>query len=470
MIQWSISILVAVFMMSAADTRVSASGDEDGTVGRSKDRLEASFHWPSFRGFEAKGVADSHSLPVKWSVPSSSGVKWKTPIAGLGHSSPVVWGNRLFVTTVTSDKGDPLLKVGLYGASPDHPEAFEHRYELYCLNKLTGEVEWSRVAVRGVPKVKRHIKATHANCTPSTNGQHVVAYFGSQGLYCYTITGELAWKKELGLLDAGPPGHDDLQWGVASSPVVHGDHVYLQCDARNQSFIAALRVADGEEVWRTAREEDGTWSTPTVDVSSGRGQLIVNGYKHMGAYDLSSGAPLWKLSGGGDIPVPTPVVSDGLVYITNAHGAQSPIYAIRTDAQGDVTPVSPPKSKNEGLIWHVEKGGAYMQTPIVYRGLLYNCRDNGVLSVYAARKGDRLYQERLAGGRTGFTASPVAGDGHVYFTSEDGDVYVIKSGKEFELESVNELGEICMATPALSEGVMFFRTRHHVVAVGGGGE
>ncbi|MGB0716131.1 MAG: PQQ-binding-like beta-propeller repeat protein, partial [Phycisphaerae bacterium] len=335
-------------------------------------------NWPSFRGAHAQGVADGFALPVSWDVPASEGVRWKTSVPGLSHSSPVIWGDHLFVTTVTSDQPDPLLKVGLYGASPDHPESFEHRYELYCLDKNTGDVKWSRVALSAVPKVKRHIKATHANCTPSTDGQFVVAFFGSQGLFCFDMSGDLIWKQDFGMLDAGPPGHDDLQWGFASSPVIYDDHVYVQCDARNNAFVAALRLSDGEEVWRTARVEEGTWSTPTIYSARKHGQVIVNGYKHIGGYDLKTGEELWKLSGGGDIPVPTPVVANKLIYITNAHGAMAPIYAIRVNAKGDLT-TTELVEQSPYMAWKIDKGGAYMQSPLVYKKLLYNCRDNGVL-------------------------------------------------------------------------------------------
>jgi outer membrane protein assembly factor BamB len=191
----------------------------------------------------------------------------------------------------------------------------------------------------------------------------------------------------------------------------------------------------------------------------------VNGWKHAGGYDAETGEEIWRLSGGGDIPVPGPVVAHDLVFITNAHGSDAPIYAIRLDARGDIS-LGDGETSNEHISWSVPRGGAYMQTPLVYGPLLYNCRDNGVLSVYDARSGDRKYQQRLGGGGGGFTASPVAADGKVYFTSEDGDVYVVKAGPEYELLAINPLGEVTMATPALSEGTLYFRTRTHLLAIG----
>ena len=421
-------------------------------------------NWPSFRGPNAQGVSDGFPLPTAWTVGTSEGVKWKTPIPGLAHSSPIIWGERLFVTTVTSENSDPKLRVGLYGESPDHPEEYVHQYRLFCLQKETGEILWSRVAFEGLPKVKRHIKGTHANCTPTTDGRFVVAFFGSQGLYCYDMEGELVWSKEFGLLDAGPPGYGDLQWGFASSPVIDDGRVYVQCDARNNSFVAALKLGTGKEIWRTPREEDGTWSTPTVHKSRKRKQLIVNGYKHIGGYDLRNGKELWKLAGGGDIPVPTPVVAHDLIFINNAHGGLSPILAISIDAKGTLALNA---EDSEYVVWSKRKGGSYMQTPLIYGDELYMLRGNGSLACYDALTGERHYRQRVGSGAAGYgyTASGVAADGKLYFPSEEGEIHVVKAGKEYELLAVNDMGEICMASPAVSRGTMFFRTLHHLVAV-----
>ncbi len=289
--------------------------------------------------------------------------------------------------------------------------------------------------------------------------------FGSEGLYAYDLNGRLLWKKDLGVLESAFFQVPSAQWGFASSPVIHGDRVIVQADVLKGSFLAAFDVATGRSLWRTPRNDYPTWSTPTVHVADGRRQVIVNGYRHVGGYDLETGKALWWMKGGGDIPVPTPVVGRGLAFITNAHGPAAPIFAVRPGATGDIS-LADGTQTNGHVVWSQQREGAYMQTPLVYGEYLYVCRDNGVLSVYEAETGRRMYQQRLGGGRTGFSASAVAGDGKLYYSSEDGSVFVIKAGPVFEPLAENAMGETVMATPAISEGTVFIRTRTRLVAVG----
>ena len=252
---------------------------------------------------------------------------------------------------------------------------------------------------------------------------------------------------------------------MASSPVIHNGVVVIQVDVQEGSFVAAFDVKTGEELWKTPRDEVPTWGTPTIFQGGGRTQVVLNGYQHIGAYDFETGQEIWKLKakgqGGGDIPVPTPVVSDGLVFITNSHG-QAPIYAIRTGATGRLE-IS---DEEPGLEWFHRTRGNYMQTPVVYRQYLYCCSDAGILTCYEAATGKEVYRERLGSGGSGFTSSGVAVDGKLYFASEEGEVHVIKAGPEFERLAVNVLGETFMSSPAVSEGVLFFRARNHLIAVG----
>ena len=435
-------------------------------------------NWPQFRGVNASGISEGGETPTNWNVERGENILWKQSIPGLGHSCPVIWAGRVFVTTAVNKRKAAALKVGLYG-SPDSAEDNDvQQWKVICLDKRTGEVLWERVAHEGMPKLKRHPKATHANCTVATDGSKVVAFFGSEGLYCYDMAGQLQWEKDFGALRTSPMIYNDtydahgvgLEWGFASSPVIGKDRVYIQCDILTNGFVAALNLADGKELWRTGRDDTATWSTPTIFNEGEREQLIVNGWKHMGGYDLLTGKELWRMSGGGDCPVPTPLVWNGLIFLTSAHGPRRPLYAVRTDATGEVS-LRSGAATNRYVAWSALRGGSYMQTPLVYgdssgSNLLYSCHVDGILSCYEPRTGKELYKERLGNGGDGFTASPVASGGKIYFTSETGSVFVVKPGPEFRVMATNKMSEVCMATPAISEGKIFFRTQGHVVAVG----
>jgi outer membrane protein assembly factor BamB len=422
--------------------------------------------WPQFRGIRASGIDDRHPAPAAWDVGRNQSVRWKTPIPGLGHSSPVVWGDTVYLSTSISGQKESGLKVGLYGDIAPVEDSTPHEWRVYALDKKTGTVRWQRTVLTAVPKIKRHTKATHANSTLATDGERIIAFFGSEGLYAFDMNGTVIWKKDLGVLDAGYYVVPDAQWGTGSSPILHEGVVVVQADVQKGSFIAAFDAKTGKELWRQTRDDVPTWSTPTIHQVNGRTQLLVNGMRQVGAYDFKTGAVIWKLSGGGDIPVPTPIASDGLVYVTNAHGLIAPVYAIRDTASGDVS-LKDGADKNAAVAWSYRRGGGYMCTPIVYRGVLYVVAYNGVLTAYDAKTGEKLFTHRLADGTSAFTASPVAADGKVYFASEDGRVSVLKAGRTYELAATNEMGESTLATPAFSEGTMFWRTQRHVIAIGG---
>ncbi len=425
----------------------------------------AGVDWPGFRGIEARGVDEHATPPLQWSVPASKLVRWRVPVAGLGHSSPVVWGDQVCTATAISGTPDPQLKVGLYGDIESVRDTTSHRWMVLCFDKQTGALRWERTAKSGVPIIKRHPKSTHASSTLATDGRHLVAFFGSEGLYAYDMKGELLWKKDFGTLDSGYFIAPGAQWGFASSPIIRDGRLVIQVDVQKGSFVAAFDVRTGRELWRTPRADVPTWSTPAIVAMNGRDQVIVNGWKHIGGYDLETGKEVWRMTGGGDIPVPTPITGQGLVFITNAHGKMSPIYAIKPTATGDIS-LKEGETSNQHIAWSYVRDGGYMQTPILYGDILYVCRDNGVLSAFDAKTGQRHYQARLGNGSTGFSASAVAAAGRLYYTSEDGDVYVVKAGPAFELLATNPLGEVAMATPAISEGALIFRTRDHLLAIG----
>ena len=421
-------------------------------------------NWPSYRGQNASGISLDSSTPLTWDVENGTNIKWKRDIPGLSHSSPIIWDDKLFITAAVSTEKNSELKIGRnIGSEPVLKEPV-HKWKLICLNKNTGKIIWEQTAHKGVPKQKRHPKSTHANSSPATDGKYVVAFFASEGLYCYDMSGKLVWEKDFGILASGPFDGRTFEWGFASSPIIHNGVVILQCDVVNDSFIAAFDVKTGRELWRNAREDVPAWSTPTIYYNNNIPHIAVNGFRHIGGYDFETGKEVWKLTGGGDIPVPTPIIAHRLIFINNAHGRMSPIYAIKTSAEGDIS-LNKGELSNDYVVWSINRGASYLTSSIVYGDLFYNCRDNGYLTCFNAVTGEQLYRERLGEPRNGFSASPVASNGKLYFTNEQGGVFVVKPGKEFKLLAENSMKDICMATPAISENVLFYRTHHFLIAI-----
>jgi len=420
--------------------------------------------WPQFRGPFACGIIDSTDLPEKWDIQTGENIKWKITIPGLGHSCPVIWDDNLFVTTAISASGTDSLKVGLYGDTDNVKDDSVHEFRVFCIDKNSGQIRWERMAHKGIPKTKRHTKSSHANPTAATNGKYVVFFFGSEGLYCYDFEGDLIWKKDFGKMNAGPYDEPDVEWGFASSPIIHENKVIVQCDFTGDGFITALNVETGEELWRTPRDEISTWCTPNFYNDGNIKHIIANGYNHIGGYDFNTGEEVWKLSGGGDAPVPTPVFAHGFIYIHNAHGRKSPIYAINPDATGDIT-LDSDSTSNENVVWSIKRGGAYMPTVVVYGDYLYNMRMNGQLSCFDARTGELIFKEKIPDAR-GITASAIASDGKLYYATEQGDVYIVKADTTFEILAKNTLNDVIMATPAISGNMLFFRTQHYLIAIG----
>ncbi len=419
--------------------------------------------WPQFRGPFASGIMENVDLPERWNINTGENILWETDIPGLGHSCPVVWDDKLFVTTAISGSGNDSLKVGLYGDIDEVGDRSVHEFWLYCIDKYSGEVLWKRLAHQGVPRTERHTKASHANPTPATNGKYVVAFFGSEGLYCYDFAGKLLWKKDFGTMNAGPYSDPDVEWGFASSPILHEGRVVVQCDFLGDGFIASLDVETGKEIWRTPRDEISTWSSPNFYNKEGIRQVVVNGWNQIGAYDFDTGKQLWSLGAGGDAPTPTPVFAHDLIYIHGSHGRWSPIFAIRPEARGDIT-LDKDSTSNEFIVWSIKRGAAYMPTNLVYGDYLYNLRMNGNLSCFDARSGELIYKEQIPDAM-GITASGVASGGKLYYSLEQGDVLVVKAGTDFELISRNPLEDLLMATPAISENMIFFRTQNSLIAV-----
>ncbi len=424
-------------------------------------------NWPQFRGHGGLGIG-SGTPPTQWDIHTEQNVSWKTPIPGLGHAAPIVWGNRVFLTTaVNADTDNPAVETGWSGgAGESASDTGRWTWQVICLQLGTGKMLWSKEACAGTPTVKRHLKASHANCTPATDGEFVVAFFGSEGLHCFDIDGQLIWKHDFGKLVSGPYDAPELEWGFASSPIIHNGLVIVQCDCLNTNFVAILDIKTGREIRRIDRDgEVATWSTPLIVTTENRQQIVCNGYRQMAGYDLKTGARLWHLRDGGDIPVPTPLFACGLIYLTSGH-SRSPTYAIRPTASGDLTPhdleatddESSADEKNPGLAWWQPRDGSYMPTPLVKDHLLYTCNDNGRLTVRDAMTGQLIYRQRIGTGSRTYSASAVAAGGHIYFVSERGEVTVMEEGSEFKKVASNEMDEIVMATPAVSGDRLLIRT------------
>ena len=420
--------------------------------------------WPSFRGPVASGVSDGFAAPEKWDAAKGEGVLWKTAIPGLAVSSPIVWGDRLFVTTAVSSDPKAVFRHGLYGDVEPSKDVTSHSWRVLCLDKKTGKVLWEQVAHKGVPKTKRHPKSSQASATPATDGKIVVAHFGSEGLYAYDMQGKLLWKRDLGVLNAGWFYDPDYEWGVASSPILWNDLVIVQCDIQKGSFIAAFRAKDGEPVWRTERDEIPSWPTPTVAEIGGKAELVTHATKFIRGYDPKTGQELWRLGPNSEVTTPTPIVAHGLVYVTNGYRGIQPIYAIRLGGKGDLT-LPEGKDASDFVAWSKKKGGPYTPTPVVYGDQLYAVSNNGVFTCWDAKTGAQVYQQRIGDGGA-YSASPVAADGKIYLSMEDGEVNVVKAGTEFQLLSRNPIGEVLMATPAVSEGVLYVRGMQSVFAIG----
>ena len=419
--------------------------------------LSAQSNWPSFRGDNASGVAPSGRPPAVWDISSSRDVRWKLPLPGLGHSSPIVWGDRIYVTAaVPLEKTADELKLGDSDQAgiDAAKDLVRHSWRVYAIDRRTGAVVWQREVHQGVPRSKRHAKSSHASATPATDGKVIVALLGSEGLYALDTSGKVLWKQDLGLLDVGLVDDPSYQWGPASSPVIVGDLVIVQNDRHKDSYVAAFNVGTGKEVWRSPRAEWPSWSTPAALRTASGTELVTNSPHYIRGHDVRTGRELWRVQDpGGEVKVVTPVPADGLVIVTGGYPSGGrPIYAIRPGGE---------------IAWKTENGSPYTPTPLVYDGLLYVVRDNGVLSAYEVKTGERIYQQRLAAEAGGFSASPVAADGRIYFTSEDGDIYVVRAGRTFELLGRNSMGQVCMATPAISGDLLIVRTRSMLYGISG---
>ncbi|MBX3276506.1 MAG: PQQ-binding-like beta-propeller repeat protein [Acidobacteria bacterium] len=421
-------------------------------------------HWPQFRGPGSLGVADDPALPDKWST--TENVAWKTPIPGMGWSSPIVWGDRIFLTTVVSAGEVETPKKGLYfgGERQNIPQA-EHRWMVYCLDFKSGRVLWEREVHRGAPPSTRHLKNSYASETPVTDGERVYAYFGNLGVFAFDFNGKQAWKVNF------PVRKTRFGWGTAASPIVHRDRLYIVNDNDEESALLAFDKRTGRELWRTPREKGTNWATPFIWETERRTEIVTPGFKKIDSYDLN-GKPLWELKGMSTIAIPTPFTKFGLLYVASGYvGDQHrPVYAIKPGAAGDIS-LKEGETSNSHVAWYLPQGGPYNPSPIVYGDHYYTLLDRGFFTCHDARTGREIYgKQRIDPASGAFTASPWAANGKIFCLSEDGDTYVIEAGAEYKLVGKNSLDEMCMATPAVARGSLLLRTASQLYRISRSGK
>jgi len=420
----------------------------------------AAENWPQFRGADARGVSENAKLPSHWSA--TEHVEWKTAIPGRGWSSPVVWGERVFLTTVINTGETETPKKGLYlgGNRPEIPET-EHVWKVLCLDLATGKTLWDKTVHQGRPQTPIHLKNSYASETPATDGERVYACFGGVGIFAFDFDGKEVWKRPL------EPRRTRAGWGTAASTVLHEGRLIYQCDNDEQSYLLALDTRTGKELWRTSRDEKSNWSPPFVWQHTQRTEIVTAGSGAVRSYDLD-GKLLWSLRGMSSITIGMPYAADGLLYVSSGFVGDKlkALYAIKPGASGDITPPEGLRS-SEFIAWWDPGIAPYNPTTLVHAGKLYVLYDRGLLSCFDAKTGQPFYlKERLPRG-PGFTCSPWAVGDHIFCLDEDGQTHVLRAGEKFELLSTNPSldGEMCLATPALVGDRLLIRTDRHLYSI-----
>jgi outer membrane protein assembly factor BamB len=413
--------------------------------------------WPGWRG-DGRGVAAS-AVPLEWS--ETRNVRWKTAIPGRGLSSPIVWGDRVFLTTAVEGEPVPGVKPMRHfqpdGSEFRHPDAMgddrHHQFQLLALDARSGRVIWERVVWEGVPSGARHKEGSYASPTPVTDGERVYAYFGSEGLYAYDFDGRLVWK-----LDPGSVASFSV--GVGSSPVLYQDLVILLADEDNgeRSYVAGIDKRTGRQVWRTPRQVELSWATPVLVSAGGRDELVTAGNQANIAYDPRSGRELWRLEGLASNAVTTPLAGDRVVVFSSGYPTKISM-AVRPGGSGDVTP---------SILWRYDKGSAYVPSPVLYDGHVYLVSDRGLVTCLDAQSGAARYEGRRLPAPATVMASPIVVDGRLLLMSQEGDTFVVKAGPEFVVERTNSLAEPIGASAAVAGDTLYIRGEKHLFAIGGG--
>jgi outer membrane protein assembly factor BamB len=417
-------------------------------------------NWPQFRGPDARGIAEGAALPDRWTA--TENVAWKTDIPGRGWSSPIVWGDRVYLTTVVNLGESEPPKKGLYngGNRMDVPQS-THQWKVYCLDLKSGKVLWEKQVREGAPTAPIHVKNSYASETPVTDGERVYAYFGNVGIWCFDMDGKDVWNREIA------PQRMAFGWGTASSPVVHGDRLYIVNDNLEASWLLALDKKTGKEIWKVAREEKSNWSTPYVWTNEQRTEIVTPGSGLVRSYDLD-GKLLWSFKGMSSITIATPYSSNGLLFLSSGYvgDKRRPLYAIRPGASGDIS-LAQGQTSNQWIAWSYPQAGPYNPTTLAYNDRIYVLYDGGALACFNAADGAVVYERTKIPEGGNFTTSPWAYGNRIFCLNEDGVTFVIKAGDKFEVLNTNPLStdDMGMATPAIVNDRLLLRTSSRIYCI-----
>jgi outer membrane protein assembly factor BamB len=446
-------------------------------------------NWPQWRGPQACGLAPGKNLPAEWG--QDKNIAWKVALPGKGWSQPIVWGNKIFVTTAVTEHqtkpeagnfnpmatadgpassgsrfpGGPGGFPGPggpgrgFGPPPPPPDKL-YSWKLICLDGVTGNILWDKTAREGKPRATVNQNNTYASETPATDGEHVIAYFGNTGLYCYDVSGNLVWSKDLGVYPM------QLGWGTGSSPLLYAGRVFIQCDNDQKSFLVALDKKTGDELWRVDRDEKSNWSTPYVWKNKQRTELITAGGAKLRSQNPDNGEILWEMGGAGRNSL-TPVSDQELLYadsVDRMMGGRGPIVAIRAGASGDIS-LKDGETSNAFVAWSSQLRTFRVASPLLYEGCLYLLdQQRGQVRCYDAKTGKEYYSERLEGAK-GFTSSPWANDGKVFCLDETGLTVVLKAGPKLEVVTTNKLDEMCWSSVAAMNESLLLRGVDHLYCI-----
>ena len=429
-------------------------------------QAQTAAHWPQWRGPFFNGMARGDA-PTVWS--DTSNIKWKTEIPGRGHSTPVIWGDRIFVTTAVpvgtpaptpaptepaAAQGQGGERRGGRGPGGGAGPLVEHRFDVLALDRKTGKILWQRTAKTATPHEGYHrAYGSFASNSPATDGKYVYASFGSRGIYCYDFNGKLIWEKGLDV-----QMKMRLAFGEGAAPLIVGDRLFLVFDHEGGSFIVALDKRNGKELWRAARDEPSSWSTPLAIEHGGRTEIVVSATNKVRSYDPENGKVLWESAGLGSNAIPVPVYNNGMVYVMSGH-RDPKLMAIKLGKQGDLT-------GSDAIVWSHTRGVPYTASPVLFDNKLYVVTDSGMVSAFNAATGEPYYAQTRLPKSANLKASLVGANGKLYLATEDGDVVVLKMGEKFEVIATNHLtDQVFIATPVIAAGELYLRGQNTLFCI-----